>query len=321
MAFFPIHATITPVMKVRSALFAQTSKALSEALGFPMIQHIASRVFGDYDIHQRMGIQENIPITREMAAERVMRDVTAAGLYLPLVEEMIAVDLKGYMGREYPIPRLAAIAKFISAEGYCYDQRSGLFMEHAVNRVSPNWGRLVEGEEKQIVLLRLDIVDNSGLVKGNTQDAVETAYTDVREIVDRAVISRHGRIWLWEGDGGMAAFLFSDKERSALFAGMEILHELFFYNRLQNPLIHPIRVRIATHAGPIRYSSNQSVIKKNETVRELVELESACTPNDSLTASINVSVTVDRAVRDQFGADIQQSGYKFCRYTPALEGA
>ena len=39
------------------------------------------------------------------------------------------------------------------------------------------------------------------------------------------------------------------KERSAVLAGMEILNELFFFNRARNPLDSPLRVRIAAHSG------------------------------------------------------------------------
>ncbi len=305
-------------MKVRAAVYNLCVKALSEALGFEMIEHIARLIFGEYRIHHRMGIQENIPITREMAADMLMRDVVDSGLFLALVERMMYIDKNGYMGRDYPIPRLVALVKAVIAEGFRYDEVSGLFMEHAGARTSSNWGRLQEDEEQQCVFLRLDIADNSGLVRANSKTEIDNAYGHLRDIVRRAVQNRLGRLWLWEGDGGLAAFLFSQKERAAVFAGMSILHEMFFYNTFNNKLSAPIRLRMAIHAGPVRYSSSPAKIKENETVREIEILENACTPLNNLSISSNIAVTFSSGLRELFGPDIQKKSFKFCCYTPGL---
>jgi hypothetical protein len=42
-------------------------------------------------------------------------------------------------------------------------------------------------------------------------DVIEKTYEDLRLMVEGAIDKRNGRIWSWEGDGGLVAFFFSHK--------------------------------------------------------------------------------------------------------------
>jgi hypothetical protein len=280
-----------------------------------MIVRLARIVIPGYDIHRQSGIPENIPITAQTAAEQVVKDIIMAGRYLQLIELLIKIDTSGYMGREYPLLYMRDLIKTILAEGYSYDSVTGLFMENAQNQISANWGRLVPGDEFQLALLRLDIVQNSELVRRHEKKAVEATYGDLRTIVSQAVLPRMGRLWFWEGDGCLAAFVFGKKERSAVLAGMEILHNLFFYNRLLNTLGSPLRVRLAVHGGPVKFAEDPMELKKNETIREIAEIESQYGKPDALIVSSNVFISVDRVIQERFSAEQYKDSYKFRQYT------
>jgi hypothetical protein len=219
----------------------------------------------------------------------------------------------------YPIKGLVQIVKTLMQDGFIFDRSTGQFFENARERASPDWGRLRDGDERQAAVLRLDVVANSALVKRNSAGKVDKAYAELRSIVNRAVIGRFGRLWSWEGDGALAAFLFGQKERSAVLAGMEILNELFFYNRLENPLGEPLRVRIAAHSGPIRYRVNPLELLKNETLRDVTQLESRATPVDSLCVSGNLFLSIDRVIHERFGAEQQSEFGKVRLYAVNLE--
>ncbi|MDR1374385.1 MAG: hypothetical protein LBJ24_05370 [Treponema sp.] len=126
---------------------------------------------------------------------------------------------------------------------------------------------------------------------------MEKAYGDLRFIVSKAVIGRTGRLWSWEGDGALAVYLFGSKEQSAVFSGMEILHELYFYNQLRNPLNKPIRIRMAVHIGPVHYYDNVVERLKNETIKQTLNLESAVPPN-SLGISHSLGGSIDQSITD-----------------------
>jgi len=306
-------------MKVKTGLQRLTCKILYESLSMEMIVRIARIVIPGYDIHSQSGIPENIPITAQTAAEQVVKDIIAAGRYLQLIELLIKIDTSGYMGREYPLLYMRELIKTILAEGYSYDSVTGLFMENAQTQISSNWGRLVPGDEFQLALLRLDIVQNSILVRRHEKRAVEDAYGNLRNIVSQAVLPRMGRLWFWEGDGCLAAFVFGKKERSAVLAGMEILHNLFFYNRLSNTLGSPLRVRLAVHGGPVKYAEDPVELKKNETLREIVEIESNYGQPDTLLVSSNIFLSIDRVIQDRFSEEQFRDSYKLRRYAIEVE--
>jgi class 3 adenylate cyclase len=167
-------------------------------------------------------------------------------------------------------------------------------------------------------LLRLDIVGNSELVRHNPQSQIKKAYNDIRGIVSHAVNSRIGRLWSWEGDGALAAFLFGPMEKMAVYAGMDILHEVFFYNRLRNPLDQPINLRLGAHIGQIRYSNSEMERLQNETVKEAIALESLAKIN-SLCVSYNMYITMDQNILSLFSEEKPGRSSKYRLYTVGHE--
>jgi len=308
-------------MKVRTALFNITCRALYESFAPDMIVRLAKIVMPGYDLHARTGIPDNIPVTAQAAAQQGLRDVAEAGLYLPFVESLSLVNEQGYMGRECRVHLLPQIHKQIAAEGYAFDPGTGLFMEDARETATPTWGRLVEGEDRQVAFLRMDVVKNSELVRKNPQAAVSEAFKAFRRTVERAVISRSGRVWTWEGDGCLCAFVFGSKETAALLSGMEILHELYFYNRLANPMKDPLVVRMAAHSGSCRYWATPAALMKEETVRETLSVESSFAKPGFLAATTSAYLPVDRLIQDRFGPERTCGSFKLRSYSIALEGA
>jgi len=307
------------LMKVKSATVSLCRKTLYESISAETMVRFVKLADPEYDLYKRSGIPVNIPITDQMAAERIVKDVIEDGRFIDFIEVLVKVDSEGYMGRSYPIKGLAQIVKTLTQEGFIFDRTTGQFFENANERASPDWGRLHDGDERQGAVLRIDVAGNSELVQRNSREKVEKAYSALRAIVHRAVVGRFGRVWSWEGDGALAAFLFGHKERSAILAGMEILNELFFFNRLENPLSEPLRVRMAAHAGPIHYRENMMELLKNETLKDVVHIESTVTPHDSMSASANLFLSIDRVIQDRFGPEQQSTCGKIRHYSVNLE--
>jgi class 3 adenylate cyclase len=274
----------------------------------------------DYDIYKRSGYPEDSPIPTQDAASRIVTDMIRDGLYVDFVERLIRIDSEGFMGRRYDLRGLDDVIGSIMERGYIYDKTTGQFMEDQQKRISLNWGRLRGGDERQMTVLRLDIAGNSVLVKENPRNGIEKAYKDMRTIVTNAVVSRLGRLWSWEGDGALAAFMFASKDKLAIFAGMEILHELFLYNRIGSPLSSPIKLRIGINAGPVRYSHNMTDCLKAETIKRAVDLESKTDP-DSLAISRNLFMSLGQSVLNVFAREENSGPTYFRRYKVNMEKA
>lgn len=278
----------------------------------------AGLVSPGYDIYRRSGLTEGMPISNQNAAQRIVADLIQDGYFIDFVELLLKVENEGYMGRSYAMRGLNDVVAGLIQEGYAYDKASSQFFENQNERISENWGRLKNGDERRMTVLRLDVAGNSILVKQNPAGSVEKAYGDLRSIVSRAVIGRAGRLWSWEGDGALAVFLFGRREQNAVFSGMEILHELYFYNRLRNPLNKPIRVRIAVHTGSVYYYDNPVERLKNETIKQAVSLESAVPPG-SLGISGNLGGSVDEFITDLCTPESAAGNKQYWLYRPAQE--
>jgi hypothetical protein len=202
------------------------------------------------------------------------------------------------MGRKYPVSRLRDIIRGTYDMGYVFDSVNKIFVENPRYKRTRNWGVLEPGMEYTIALLRLDIVGNSGLVRRYPRRIVQTTYADLRAITNEVIGRRNGRIWTWEGDGGLVAFYFGNKHTSATLCAMEILHELFLYNRIRCPFGSPLQVRIGVHAGQFEYTDSKEALGKIDTVREVDVIQRNARP-DTAQVSIVVKVMLDELLTSE----------------------
>jgi class 3 adenylate cyclase len=289
-----------------------------QSLQVDMMIRLAQLVNPGYDIYQRLGLKEGMPVSNHTAAQCIVADLIERGYFVDFVETLIRVDNGGYMGRSYALKGLDDVINGVVQGGYSFDQTTGRFFENQRERISENWGRLREGNEQQMTVLRLDIAGNSVLVRQNSAAAIQRAYAEMRTVVSRAVIGRLGRLWSWEGDGALAVFMFGHKERAAVFCGMDILHELFFFNKLKNPLSTPIKLRLGVHIGTVRYHEDAVERLKNDAVKQAVALEGSAAAN-SMAVSHNLFISMDKIILDLFTPEKTSRGGRYRQYSISQE--
>jgi class 3 adenylate cyclase len=274
-------------MKVPARLSTLFVSALSQSMTVDLMEKVARTVIPDYDVHERSGFPSNMAMPRADAARHILKDFTREGYLLKLIEALIEVTSHGDMGREVRIPLLSRIVAEVEDQGYNYSEGKGVFIEAGRGARTMGWGTLREGRSYEFALLRADIVGNSELVRRYPMSLISGAYSILRDLVARIVEKRDGRIWSWEGDGGLAAFYFMDKTIQATLCGMEIVHELLLQNLLYKALPEPLLVRLAVHAGPCRFLLSAKEAG-GDTIRRVEMLESAYTTPGGLTVSPGV---------------------------------
>jgi class 3 adenylate cyclase len=260
---------------------------------------VARRVMGPYDLHERTGYPRSVPIPNQEAASRIVQDAADKDMFLDFVSLLLHIDKEGLIGRRYRIPRLRDILMEVLELGYSFDAERGSFVENAVQRKTKNWGVLREKEYYVLAFLRLDVVGSSELVRENSEQDVAEANRTLREIAQRAVHARNGRLWSWEGDGGMAAFYTDEIHAGAVHSAMEVLHELLIYNAVANTLSRPLSVRLAAHSGRTQYLHDYDEMN-SDVIKRVMELESSYTATDSITISETVYRSVDARVATRF---------------------
>jgi len=278
--------------------------------------HIAKMVYPDYDIYKSIGYPNGHPIPGHDAAYRIVADMVRHGYYVDFVELLIKIDTHGYMGHSYSFRGLDDVISDVKQSGYGFDEVTGLFFEDQSQQITRNWGRLLEGDERQMAVMRLDIAGYSILVKENPKQLINKAYDDLRNIVTTAVVSRLGRLWIWEGDGALGVFMLDNYSSMAIFSAMEILNEMFLYNRTDNPLKSAIKLRLSVHSGDFIYSDNNSECLKADIVRVADILESKAAVPNSLVISESLAKSQDQSLLDLFSSTkiISNSATKYRIY-------
>jgi len=261
--------------------------SLARSMHVHQMVKLAVRVISDYDLYQRSGFPESIAIPQIDAARQIVRDIEQSGLITRFVEVLIDVHENGEMGRKIPISFLPQIIKEIESMGYAYRIQDGIFIESGDGVKTKGWGVLREGSFYDFSFLRVDIVGNTELVRMYPEKEISRLYSDLQELFGRLVENREGRVWSWEGDGGLAAFYFSNKNIDATICGIEVLLELFLYNLLDRPIKKSLALRAAVHTGQCRFLNNTEQIE-SETLKRVNLIESQQTEADNLTISPGV---------------------------------
>ena len=282
-------------------------KCLTSSLSVEDMIRFACMAYPDYDIYEKSGFSKGHPMSSQDVAAQIATDMLHNGYYIDFVERLIQIDSQGYMGHRYALRGLDDVIGDVIQAGYSYDKTTGQFFENLQERITRNWGRLLEGDERQMAVVRMDIAGNSILVKENQKSLIEKAYGDLRKIVTKAVVSRLGRLWSWEGDGALGVFMLGNYSRMAIFAGIEILNEMFVYNKTDNPLNSEIKLRLSVHSGHLAYSDSEAECYKAETVQKAVVLESKAAIPNSLAISESLAMTQDQILLDIF-SDVKTTG-------------
>lgn len=274
-------------MKKNPYLARMITDSLARSMHVHRMVKLTARIIPGYNIYERSGFPESIAIPQIDAARQIVRDIEQSGLIVRFVEVLIDVHENGEMGRKIPISFLPQIIKEIESMGYVYRTEDGILVESGDGIKTKGWGVLQEGSFYDFSLLRVDIVGNTELVRMYPKKEISQLYSDVQELFGRLVENRGGRVWSWEGDGGLASFYFSNKNIQATICGIELFLEIFLYNLLERPTKKPLALRAAVHTGQCRFLDNTDQIE-SETMKRVKLIEARQTETDSLTISPGV---------------------------------
>jgi class 3 adenylate cyclase len=299
-------------MRVKSRLKNMVIRGLTQSMDVKTMTHVARRLIDNYDVHERSGFPGSVPIPNQEAARQIVEDMIEHQQFLAFISLLIDVNRSGFVGRKYRIPRMKDILLEVMEAGYSFDTEQRVFVENAGQRRTRNWGVLLGGQRYTLAFLIMDIVKNSELVRTYDQETISRLYRDVRKLMQRVVEKRDGRLWLWEGDGGLAAFYMGDTNIAAVHSGMEILHELFLYNHLWSSLDEHVAVRLSVHSGQVEYREQLDSIE-SPVLEKARHIEARIAGPNELAISELVYDTVDPLVARWFreNAVADESYYRY----------
>lgn len=292
------------------------ANSLTSSIDIKTMTYIArTLVSATYNIHERTGYPASISIPKRDAVIQIIQDIIAMNLYLEFIAMLIDIQESGYKGTKFTIINLRNIVEGVLERGYLYEKDIGRFVENPAVRISGDWGFLQSGTEYTITFLRIDLVKNTELVKNNPKEIVEQTYSDIKTIVQKTVESRNGRLWSWEGDGGIAAFVLSSRHQAATLSAIDILHQLTLYCGTSCKLSDPLAIRMAVHNGPYEHTGSFTELNKSETIQQLTKIEHEYTKPNTITISIVVRNMLDDIIARQFELIEDFGHYQYFTYT------
>ena len=301
-------------MQITRNLAILCARALKESMDMRDMCHLAKRLMPDYDLYKQSGFPESFAIPSIDAAKQIVSDIVDSNLFFQLIQNLIHMNQEGFMGRKIPISYLNDILKYIYSSGYIFDSKNQIFVENPRIQKTRNWGALQEGESYALAFLAIDIIGNTKIVQKYSKEIVETTYTELNFIVQNAIDKRNGRFWMWEGDGGVISFFFGNKNLDATLAAVEIMNNVFLYNRTICKLTEPLRIRISVHSGVCEYTERNDYLKKLEVMKIIAEMEKTHSTAHSICISYPVRMMLDGFIADQFVPLGSSNTSKYYRY-------
>lgn len=267
------------------------------------MNHVARDVLRGYDIYERTGFPDSMTIPGRDAASQMVNDFLELDRFVDLVRVLARISHRGIAGRSYRITGLRELIQAVEAYGYRFDRDALTFREDTAVHTTRNWGVLEDGKTYVFSLVRVDIVENSRLVRSYPDEVIQRTYADLRKIFREVVEFREGRVWNWEGDGATAAFRGAETQLPATLSAISLIHELFFYNALKRKLAEELRVRVAVHNGWIQYANRFENMGGSD-LEKLVEIESKyCEPQ-----SVFVSETIYNGLTNEVAEWLAPAG-------------
>lgn len=276
--------------------------------------HIVRRIIPDYDIYKQTGFPESFAIPNRDAADAIVRIIIERNMFLQFIELLITLREEGLMSKKINLPYLNEMIREIYNQGYIYDPANRIFVENPRIRKTLNWGTLREGDSYTLVFLGIDIINNTGIVKKYPKNMVEQTYTEFSFIVQNICEKRNGRIWNWEGDGGVVAFFLGKKYQDAVLSSMEILNDMFLYNRTICSLKEHLNFRISIHSGNLEYTENRNKLIQEEPLKVLQEMEKKYSAKNTICISLPVKMMLDGFIADQFSEFKKPANSKYFHY-------
>lgn len=245
------------------------------------------------------GYPLNTPIPRKEAAKQVTDYICSINKLPQLLNLYISACNDGFRGEKLNFNNRKYIYLEMNECGLTYNSQLNKVVFKDQFKKRNDWGFLEEEKEYIFSFISIDIVKNSYLVRSNDNDLVRQTYKNFKNLVDQAVEKRKGRIWNWEGDGGLLVFHLNDFINLSVLTAVDIITSMPVFNNTQNLLNDEIQIRIAINVGPARYSHDQATINSPAIVK-VREIEKHFTDIMSITISHVTYQHIDSKFRHYF---------------------
>ena len=264
----------------------ELQELLSQSFSFNDIEALGKDIFYTYSTHLLENIIPEITISASMAAARLMQECRKAKKLVTLITYLIQLEGNYLNGKTVSLHGLEDLLYNLSENGYRFDyEERKLLAVKKEKGLLANWGVLREGKSYQIVIVSVDIRNNSKFVRKYGTAPMQAVYNQLYEFVLQVTSEYKGRIWSWAGDGGLLAFRGSERAEQAFRTALKIQLCMPLFNlRNKVNLKEIIEVRCGMDSGRVRFYNDVGRIV-SETINHAAHVEKHVSPPSGLGVS------------------------------------
>ncbi len=272
-----------------TALEKDIIELLASNLKTAQIEEMGRLIFGKFDVHTYLQASRHITIQPRRAAEALLQNCRSEDCYQKLIHLLVETDGSQLMGRQVSLDGIERLLENLTKLGVVYDFDKRRVISAKTDRSElANWGSLRDGRSYDVTVCSIDIVDNSKLVKQHGRRKVQKLYFGFRQLLTEKLKKYNGRIWTWNGDGGLVAFTFKEHEVRAVQFALELQKTLPVFNSVPEKGIDAeVSLRIGLDAGKLRFATNTGAIV-SEIINFAAHLEKQVTPEGHVAVSDTV---------------------------------
>jgi len=232
---------------------------LSKSFTFNDLEALGKDIFGrKYDTHKLEGLTQRVSISPTTAAKRMVSECAENNKLETLALMLIQLDGNYLNDKIVRVFNLESFLYHQAQAGFIYNYKSRKFIQMSEDRsLMANWGSLKDGKEYTLTVASVDIAGNSKLVEKYGAPLMESVYNRLWEHIRDVLRTYDGRVWSWQGDGGLLAFPRDQDSNLSVLCCMNILLSMPVFNlRPENPIKQDIVLRIALDKGLIKFFSD-----------------------------------------------------------------
>jgi hypothetical protein len=251
------------------------------------------------NLNKLTGYSENLSIPKEEAAKQVVEYFFKTNRLVQLLDLMILTTRIGFKGEGVIFSNIKKILFEMKESGYSYNPDLEKFVAFEKDNKRNDWGFLKEGAAYTFCFVSVDICDNSKLFNRHETSLIRQTYNNFKNFIKSIIEKRDGRIWNWEGDGGLAAFHIKDFVKDGVLSSIDILSAMPIFNATSNFINEDILIRIGINSGEAEFKNDIMMID-SDAIEKTKLIEKKHTYPMTISITPNTFQYLDSTIKSQF---------------------
>jgi class 3 adenylate cyclase len=257
---------------------------LSRAFTTTELRKFCEQIQRNIDLYSLTGYPTTGDVPRFDAATSLVDYFYKTNRLNTLLNTYMHASMYGFKGEKVVFSNIKQILQEMSESGYQYNRELNKFVivEKKIKRT--DWGFLEDGNFYDFCFVSVDICGNTKLVRKYDANLIQNTYLELMKSISEIILRRDGRIWVWEGDGGLLVFHLKDFVNQAIYSSIEILSTMPAFNATKNYIDDDLQIRIGINAGKTEYKKDNRTIQ-SDAIKEVKIIEK------SYTSPMTISIT------------------------------